>query len=86
MKKPLLIAVVSSLVVTSFFANASPAPGCADLTPPGGWTNLVRPFGDSGFWMGDGLTYQILPSWASYCVSDSTGQWDLIQEYNRTQI
>lgn len=83
MQKTPLIIVVCTLLTVPFSGSARPAPGCADLNPPGTWTNLLS--GDCGFWMDDGLTYRIHQTWGGY-APDSTGQWDLIQLYNGSRI
>jgi hypothetical protein len=84
MQRTPLVIVVSTLLTVPFYGNASPAPGCADLNPPGNWTNLFA--GYFGFWMDDGLTYRIRQTWTSNYGPDNTGQWDLLQVYNGSQI
>lgn len=83
MQKTPLIIVVITLLTVPFFGSAGPAPGCADLNPPGTWTNKLS--GDCGFWMDDGLTFRIRQTWGGYWP-DSPGQWDLIQLYYKSQI
>lgn len=84
MKRSPLAIVVGILLTLPFLGGAAPTPGGADLTPPGSWTNQFSWY--CGFWMGDGLTYRIYQNWTANYGPDSTGQWDLIQLYNGSQL
>jgi hypothetical protein len=60
-----LIIVACTLLAAPFFGSAAPAPGCADLTNPGIWSEMVSDGGDrwSELDLGDGLTYRIQGSY-----------------------
>jgi hypothetical protein len=60
-----LIIVFCTLLAAPFFGSAAPAPGCADLTHPGIWSEMLSDYGDQEFDLdlSDGLTYRIQGSY-----------------------
>jgi hypothetical protein len=85
MKRPLLL-ITCTLFAASFFGNAAPTPGCADLTPPGSWSSYLSDGGDRYFELGDGVTYAISGFGFSPAWADGTGQWDWILQYRGAQL
>jgi len=65
MQRTRLIIVACTLLAAPFFVSAAPAPGCADLTHPGIWSEMVSDGGDrwSELDLSDGLTYRIQGSY-----------------------
>jgi hypothetical protein len=65
-QRTLLIIFACTVLAAPFFVSASPAPGCADSTSPGSWTETRSEFGDweRSLDLCDGLTYRIQGSYA----------------------
>ena len=85
MKGPLLL-LTCTLFAAPFFGNAAPTPGCADLTPPGNWSSALSDLGSQSFELGDGLTYALSAGDLRQAWTDSTGQWDWIQQYGGAHL